>query len=303
MDQPVATFWDHLDELRTTFFQSLAILVVGIAAAFWFSHDVLELLKRPINSAEKNLAYYTIQYQKVINQSSKPLRYLLPAESEIVQVSRNTQILENSHFILPPQGYLDIQTKIKPETLALLSPLEGLLVSFKISFWIGFALTSPFWGLLFLRFILPALNPLEKGLLIPFIILSIVAITGGILLAYYIAIPLANNYLIAFNTGLGTNFWSLSSYIDYTLGLMMANAVAFELCVLLLITVHLGLITPEAMRSKRRHAILGAFILATILTPPDILTQFLIAIPLIIIYELAILYGTLRARKYSTQRR
>ena len=77
----------------------------------------------------------------------------------------------------------------------------------------------------------------------------------------------------------------------------MANGVAFEIGAILFLLVHYRLISAEAMREKRRYVILAAFILGALLTPPDVLTQLLMAVPLIILYEIAILYASLRSQK------
>jgi sec-independent protein translocase protein TatC len=114
--------------------------------------------------------------------------------------------------------------------------------------------------------------------------------------AFYVTIPLANDYLLSFNQGIGTNWWSLAHYLNYTLFLMLANAAACELFVAGVFIVHLRLVTAEWLANHRRIIVVSAFILGAILTPPDVLTQCLLAGLLIFLYELLILYARLASK-------
>ena len=99
----------------------------------------------------------------------------------------------------------------------------------------------------------------------------------------------------------GPIYTPLTHYLDYTIFLLLANGLAFELCVLGLFAVHLGLVTAEGLLAKRRVAIVGAFILGALLTPPDVLTQIMLAIPLIVLYEGIILYARLKRSEILTE--
>ena len=101
-------------------------------------------------------------------------------------------------------------------------------------------------------------------------------------------------YLFNFNDQLGINRWSLAFYMDYTTLLLLSNALAFEIFAIILLLVHYRLLKAYQMKSKRRHVIVAAFILGAILTPPDIISQLLLALPLILLYEMTIIYSYLR---------
>lgn len=152
----------------------------------------------------------------------------------------------------------------------------------------------PFGFFFFFQFFFPALRRSEKRLLLPFILLSFLFAGFGGCFAFFITIPSANAYLFTFNQKLAQNYWSLQSYFDYTLFLILASSLAFELFVVGLFTVELKAVSWETLKSKRRIAWLAAFILGALLTPPDILTQFFLAIPLILFYEVVIWYAYLR---------
>jgi sec-independent protein translocase protein TatC len=143
-------------------------------------------------------------------------------------------------------------------------------------------------------FISPALHPKEKVRTMPILILLSVFLFAGLAFAKWVTIPFANQYFFQFDETLGANHWNLSSYIDYTVGLLVANGVAFQMGALLLGLIHHGLITTSQLQRFRKIGIVAIFIISAILTPPDVFTQLMMAIPLMIIYELGILWAKFR---------
>lgn len=288
------TFWGHIAELRRALIASFIIISCGIVGAFFSYQYLIPIFTKPLQSE-----FHTevIQRERIINTTNKERTYTLPSHTTIVQPLPSGAIQQSHNtFLIPPGGILYLEHTQQKPSLVMLSPLEGMITSFKMSFWIGLIGTSPLWMFFILRFLMPALSPKERTLLFPFLTLSILFLLLGLMFAYFITIPFANSYLQLFNAEIGTNLWTLSHYMDYTLMLLLATAFVFELCLLLLFLVHFGIFTPEALIDKRRHMIVAAFILGAILTPPDVLTQFLLAIPLIGLYELTILYGRIRKR-------
>lgn len=197
---------------------------------------------------------------------------------------------------LSPQIFSSNSTN---SSLVILGPLDGFLTTLKICLWVGAVGTSPFWLFVLFRFLSPGMRAGEKQLIIPFLAISALFILIGMSFAFWVTIPVANQYLMAFNQGIGINLWTLSQYLDYTLFLLLANGLAFELCAIGLFSVHLGIVSADSLISKRRYAIVGALILGALLTPPDVLTQLMLAIPLMGLYEIVILFA--RMRKRSTK--
>ncbi|MGA8164142.1 MAG: twin-arginine translocase subunit TatC [Waddliaceae bacterium] len=187
--------------------------------------------------------------------------------------------------------------------LMILAPTDGLAMVMKTCFLVGAVISSPVWLYYCLQFIAPALRSQERKLIAPFFLLSFIFLLLGLLFAFFAAIPFANQYLDAFNTRLGENCWTLPHYIDYTLLLLLANALAFELCVMMLFFVHYGIFSSRLLIARRKGVIIGIFILAAILTPPDVFTQLMLAIPLIAFYEAAILYSSLKTRVVKSRSR
>ena len=125
------------------------------------------------------------------------------------------------------------------------------------------------------------------------LILSRAGIRLSLFFSYFITIPLANQFFSTFNHNLGINLWSLSSYVNYTMFLLFSHAISFELFVIIFFLVHHRIFSPSTLIRKRRHAVVAIFILSAILTPPDVLTQIMLVIPLIGLYELVIFYAKL----------
>ncbi|MFQ5753291.1 MAG: twin-arginine translocase subunit TatC [bacterium] len=184
------------------------------------------------------------------------------------------------------------------ENLVILSPSEGLVIVLKFSFWVGLVGTSPVWMFFIFSYIAPALYSHERKLIFPFFFFSLFFLTLGFLFAFFITIPTANEYLKAFNQGLGINLWTLSHYLDYTLILLLANALAFEIFAILLLLVHYGWLSAKKMTVNRKFVLVGFLVLSALLTPPDVLTQIMLTLPLMVFYEATILYARLRQRKY-----
>jgi sec-independent protein translocase protein TatC len=297
MNEEFSSLWDHVAELRQTLIRSFFIILCGIAFSLYFHQEVFQVLTLPLKQSTSNLStlnHQEIRRERIVNTGTENSRFQLPASNNWVTLSPGAKRVDSHMILLPPGSHAEFEHYVSTNRLLVLSPLEGMLISFKASFWIGLVGTSPLWIFVLLKFISPALRSQEKRLLWPFLGLSFAFAAAGLAFAFFLTIPLANQYLYAFNGEIGTNLWSLSNYVNYTLFLLLANAAAFEMGLVLFFLVHCGFIDVEQMRSKRRHMIVVAFILGALLTPPDVLTQFMLAIPLICLYELAILYASFK---------
>lgn len=284
----LTSVWDHLDDLRATLIRILVIIIAGICFCFCFYQPIFQVLTAGWQT-ENGLTRYPLHYERVINHQNRPAPLRLP-EGAMTLDGDNAQTYQ-----LEPGHSLDYQI-ISSNNLLIFGPLDGLVLTLKVCFWMSLALTSPFWGWTLMQFVIPGLRREEKSLMIPFLTGSVLCLALGAAVAYTITLPLSNRYLSAFNATIGLNAWSLNHYIDYTLLLFTGHAVAFELGLILFMLVHLGWSSVQTLVEKRRYMILLAFILGALLTPPDVASQILLAVPLIILYELAILYGKIKNR-------
>ncbi len=298
MQEHWASFWEHVDELRHTLLKSLLIVGIGFCVVLGFYQPILQFLTEgPIEQTESGLIQQKVQRIQITNQTAQDQVFELPSQSWLVsnQISSG-QHHERPYYRLAPGEVLLYEQTIHNPFL-IMGPIEGLTLVFKLCFWLSVALTAPFWGWIWLQFILPGLKAQERVILIPFLLCSVFCLCAGIALAYYVTLPLANQYLMLFNHSIGQNAWTLTHYINYVLLLCLGHAIAAELGLLLLVLVHFRFLSPEWLISKRRYMIVVAFILGALLTPPDVLTQLLLAIPLMMLYEIAIYYAKWRHRK------
>lgn len=185
-------------------------------------------------------------------------------------------------------------------TLYLFGPVEGFSIAFKVSFWVGLLASSPFWVFTFLQFIFPGLRQKEKKVLIPFLLFSIFFIGAGIIFAYFITLPLVIHFFYQFNAGMGENLWGMRQTFDFALALILAHGIVFELYVGLLMMIHFKVIRHTQLKKGRRLAIVVILVIAALLTPPDILSQLLLAIPMWLLYEGSLAYAKTKREGVSS---
>jgi len=183
--------------------------------------------------------------------------------------------------------------KVNPNLkLYFLSPTEPFFTAFKISFLVGFILVSPFVFYQIWKFIEPALYEHEKKLVFPFVIFTTLFFIIGCLFSFYLVLPVAIGFFINFgNIQLGAEaIFSVKEYISFVLRMILAFGLTFELPVILSLLARLGFVTPKFLMKSRPYFIVLAFIIAAIITPtPDAISQLMLAIPLILFYEVSIL--------------
>ena len=171
-------------------------------------------------------------------------------------------------------------------------------VSMKIAFWGGLILSCPFLLLFVGRFVFPGLTQTEKKAVKSVAALSVGLFFVGITLAYFFTLPMALAMMLKMHGWLGVQAqWTVNSYIGFTLHLLIAFGLAFEMPAIVLLLGRLGIVSSDQLRKKRPIAIIVLLILAAALTPPDVASQLLMAVPLIVLYELCIWLIRLNERK------
>ncbi len=147
-------------------------------------------------------------------------------------------------------------------------------------------------------FVAPGLYEHEKKFAMPLIVSSVFFLVVGIGFAYLFVLPAAYKFFFAFASRTGAEILQdLQKYWDFTLAIFFGFGITFEVPVVQMLMVKMGLVTVAQLRGARRYVIVGAFVVAAVLTPPDVLSQFMLAIPLILLYELGIvLAGFIKAR-------
>ena len=166
---------------------------------------------------------------------------------------------------------------------------EPFFTAMKVAFFAGFILALPviFWQ--FWLFVAPGLYDNEKKLVIPFVSAATLMFLLGASFCYYVVVPLAFEFLVAFGSALFTALPSIGEYVGFFTKFLVGFGLSFEMPVIIFFFAKLGLVDDKGLKEFFRYAIVIIFIAAGILTPPDILSQFLMAGPLILLYGISIL--------------
>lgn len=172
---------------------------------------------------------------------------------------------------------------------------EAFFTYVKVSIFAGCFLTFPFLATQIWMFISPGLYKREKAAMLPFLIAAPIMFFLGGALVYYIVIPGAWKFFLSFQSSGSETVLPImleakvSDYLDLIMVLIFAFGLAFQMPVILALMAKAGIISAEWLAAKRRYAIVLIFIVAAIITPPDIISQIALAIPLMILYEISIL--------------
>jgi sec-independent protein translocase protein TatC len=166
---------------------------------------------------------------------------------------------------------------------------EAFFIHMKIAFFVSLFLTAPFTLFQLWRFISPGLYKNERRMVVPFVFFSTVLFVGGVLFGYFIALPPAFSFFVSFSTDFLKPMISFREYLNLTLKFLLAFGICFEMPVFIFFLAKMGIVNSKMLSKQRRYAILLIFIVAAILTPsPDALSQILMAIPLMALYEVSI---------------
>ena len=174
---------------------------------------------------------------------------------------------------------------------------EAFFIYLKVSLIAGIVLASPMIFYQLWMFVAPGLYHKEKRLVLPFVLISSLLFAGGALFGYYVVFPTAFRFLVGFSTENIRALPALQQYLSLCLKLLLGFGLIFEFPVLAYFLGRAGIINSRMMAKNRRIAILLIFIVAAILTPPDVVSQILLAIPLYLLFEISILVVKFSGRK------
>jgi sec-independent protein translocase protein TatC len=170
---------------------------------------------------------------------------------------------------------------------------EAFFVEVKVALFSAMMIAFPVFATQLWRFIAPGLYKNEKRAFLPFLLMTPVLFGLGASMAYFVAMPVALSFLLGFQGDVGgvtqEALPGVGNYLSFVTTFIFGFGVAFLLPVLLLLLERAGIVTRDQLISGRRYAIVGAFAIAAVLTPPDVVSQLLLAVPLCLLYELAII--------------
>ncbi len=251
-DKGEMTFLQHLEELRWHIIKALLAVIVFSVVAFIYKSVVFDtILMGPSNEN-----FWT-------NRMLCELGHRVNAPS--LCINRTPLVLQNNQV----SGMFLAHIKI--------SIIAGLVLAFPFVFW-------QFW-----RFIRPALYQNEKQHTTGAIFYISFLFLLGVIFGYYLITPLSINFLYNYKVSeVVRNIPTLSSYVSLITSIVLASGILFELPVLVYFLSRIGLITPVFLKRYRRHAVIVILLVAGIITPPDIFSQIMVSLPLLLLYEVSI---------------
>ncbi len=167
----------------------------------------------------------------------------------------------------------------------------------KLAFFAAFMITVPWLLYQAWAFVAPGLYQREKRLALPLLATSVALFYGGCAFAFYLVLPTVFGFLTGITPEGVSMMTDINAYLDFVLVIFLAFGISFELPVALVILSLLGWVTPQQLRESRGYAIVGVFVIAAIITPPDVISQLMLAIPMALLYEIGILAASWLAPK------
>jgi len=255
------SFLQHLEELRWHIIKSIIAIVVLAIAAFWFKSLIFDGIliapKNPDFITNRIFAYFAERF-------NSPSLRINDVPFDIISISMSGQF--STHIWI--------------------SIISGVILSFPY-------IVYQFWS-----FLSPALYEKERKSA-RYAVLAISALFfTGVLFGYYVIVPLSIHFLGSYQISESVkNTINISSYFSTIASVTLAAGIVFELPVVMYFLSKIGIVTPQFLRTYRKHAIIVILVLAAIITPPDIFSQILVSIPLIILYEISIFISRAIYRK------
>lgn len=182
---------------------------------------------------------------------------------------------------------------------------EAFFVEIKVAFFAATMVAFPVLATQLWRFVAPGLYAQEKKAFLPFLLMTPVLFTAGAALAYYMAMPVALEFLLGFSGEVGgvsqEALPGVGNYLSFATKFLFGFGVAFLLPVLLMLLERVGILTLAQLKAGRRYAVVGIAVVSAVLTPPDIMSQILLLVPMYLLYEMAIIAIMITGRKRQPQ--
>jgi sec-independent protein translocase protein TatC len=252
VEEKEMSFIDHLEELRWHVIRSVAAIFVFSFIAF------------------TNKEFF---FGKIILGPSKPDFWTYRMFCKLGQLmNSNALCIEKLNFVIQAREMTEQFTMHLGSSVVI-----GLILAFPYTFW-------EVW-----RFIKPGLHPTERRMTTGATFFVSLLFLLGVLFGYYVASPLSINFLANYQIDETIlNEFNISSYISTLVTLVLGCGLMFQLPMLVFVLAKMGIITPSLMRQYRKHSIVVILIVAAVITPPDVISQILISLPLFLLYEISI---------------
>ena len=296
------TFLEHLEEMRGVIIKSLTVFVLAFVVVLFGFYYFNKLMLYPLNAAKEILAVYVGQEQVEAKPAGIEKQTLGPVylvgEGENAQKSGPFYIVPKDDSVVlvkePPRGNSWV-ADIKLRSMSITTPI---LVWLSVGFLGSLGLSLPFIVYFATRFIMPGLTKAELKMLAPGVITGTVLFFLGACFAFFFMLPMGIAFMAYMSQGMQLEmFPDAMSYYSMVIFLTIATGLTFELPLLQLVLIYLGILDVEWLKKNRRMVILVIVVFAAIVTPPDVITQIALSTPLYLMYEISLRLGIILRRK------
>jgi sec-independent protein translocase protein TatC len=297
---PVKTFLEHLEDLRWTLIKSIAALGIAVVVCLLAGNMVVKVLTYPLT---KTKVHYPKKVQVVtfmFGTNRLGVYKLSPQEQAAYALSTNRFVTVQFEPVSVGTNRLlglHVETNSSPGLaehlnipLINLGPASGFIVAFQVAIYAGIVLAAPFILFFVAEFVFPALKRREKKHVYRGMYYGIGLFIIGVCFCYFVLMPVALIAAVQYSEWLGFSApqWRAEDYISFVSKFMLGMGVGFELPVVILVLVKIGVLNYRILSKARRYVIVINFTLGAVLTTPEVITQVLMAIPLQILYEITV---------------
>lgn len=299
---PVKSFLDHLEDLRWVLIKSVTTLAVAMLLCLIAGDLVVRILKWPLERAKVNYPgtnqVVTVTYGTnkltTLNLTPEQEKTLqLDTTNRFVAIEVEPQIIGTNRVLgwkINPDPALAVAAQKLKIELINLSPAGGFIVAFQVALYGGTVMASPFILYFILSFVFPALKMKEQKYVRRGLFFGAGLFLSGVAFCYFILMPvaLAASQMYSNWLGFGATQWRAEDYISFICKFMLGMGLGFELPVVLLTLVKIGVLSYRGLRAMWRYMIVIVLVLGGLLTTPEVLTQVMMAVPLYGLYELSV---------------
>jgi len=298
---PVKSFLDHLEDLRWVLIKSLAALGIGMLICLIAGDRVVNILKRPLLHAKAR--YPGTNEVWTVSWGTNVVKVLKLTDEQQSKYAAGPDRFKAWKIDLLPNGTngfflgLSIDPTADPRTaenmkvdLVNFSPVGGFWVALQVSLYGGTVLAAPFIFYFVASFIFPALKMREKHYVYRGLGFGLLLFSMGVAFCYFILMPLALSASAMYSNWLGfeANQWRAEDYISFVCKFMLGMGIGFQMPVVLLTLVKIGVLSYTALSKMRRYMIVINLVLGALLTTPEVITQVMMAVPLQLLYECSV---------------
>jgi sec-independent protein translocase protein TatC len=297
---PIKSFLEHLEDLRWVLIKSLAAAGVAMVACFFGGNYVVKVLTLPLKRAPVEKAGIEQRVRVLLGtnhlwtfrvSTNDPLTSIAGTNQyvrvEIVPIVTGTNVLFGANIIAEPKPPPDREL---PIPLTTLGPAAAFVVATKVAFYGGLAISSPFIFYFVAQFVFPALKMREKKYVYTGLGFGFGLFATGVTFCYFVLMPVALAVSAQYSQWFGFEVtqWRAEEYISFVCKFMFGMGLGFEMPVIILTLVRMGVLDYRMLKAARRYVIVIAFVMGAILTTPEVITQILMAIPLLVLYEISV---------------